>query len=171
MHLAIREWVLLCILLGWWLISLLYQFRSPTVAAIRAHDIFHFIPNWRLFAPVPTRRDYRLEYRLMTSDGTASGWSRIVLVSERRTWWIVWHPQKRVRKASNTAIKRIVRKTKSGSLSTSNCLSHGQILRLLQNSPLSAGAQRIQFRILTSQDYAQDQSLRLVFTSSWHPRR
>lgn len=170
MHLAIREWILMTVLFGWWLISLMNQFRHPAIATIRPHDLFHLIPNWRFFAPSPARRDYHLEYRLMTSTARITKWRRVILLPERRTWRFLWHPKKRVRKAFNTAVRRITRKMRSGQTDVSTCVSYLQILHLLQHSELAGKSRRLQFRIVSAQDYAQDQRVRLVFISSWHAR-
>jgi hypothetical protein len=170
MHLAITEWILAAVLFGWGLISLLNQFRHPATAGIRRHDLFRLTPSWRLFAPVPARRDYHLEYRLMTSAAEVTHWQRVILSPERRTWRFLWNPKKRPRKAFYSAVKRITRGVRSGQTDVSNSMSYLQILHLLQHSELAGKSRRLQFRIISAQDYARDQKRRIVFISSWHAR-
>jgi hypothetical protein len=170
-HLAIKEWVLLAVLLGWFLASVLNQFKHPWIAALKPRDLFHLIPNWRFFAPIPARRDYHLEYRLMTNTARVTRWQRVTLLPDQRNWWVIWNPRKRVRKSFNTAVRRIVRRLRSGYSAAATSVSYLQILHYLEHADFSAKSRRVQFRIVTCQDFAGDPRLRLVFTSSWHVRR
>jgi hypothetical protein len=153
----------------WWLLSVASQFRLPVVQRMKQRDVFHLIPNWRFFAPVPARRDYNLEYRFLDQHGRITRWTRAPLIGARTTLCLVWYPAKRIRKAFNTSVRRLTRRmSKDGRDAAAHSLAYLGMLNYLQHLEALAGTRALQFRILTSQDFAAHPRPRLVFTSDWH---
>lgn len=162
------EAVLCGIFFSWWVLSAAGQSKARMMSTIRSYDLFHLIPNCRFFAPVPARRDYHLEYRTRTENGCHSRWQRVVLLDERRWWTSFWNPKKRLRKAFNTAVRRIARNRKNwGDKSAKQSLSYIQLL-IFVTKMVSGQAGDVQFRILSASDFAEEPSLRLNFISDWH---
>src|SRR6266568_2610173 len=106
MDMNFADAALLCFFIGWWLVSLVAQWKHERLTAIRSKDLLHLLPNWRFFAPVPARRDYHLEYRLRTVGSQLSRWTRIQILPRRTNRCVLWYPEKRQRKAFNTLIRR-----------------------------------------------------------------
>lgn len=155
----------------WWVISALGQRKSPRVSAIKANDVLHLIPNWRFFAPSPARRDYYLEYRLKTLESETPRWRRVMLSCDRSFWCIVWNPEKRIRKAFTTSVRRITRLMRAhGFEVAARSLAYMHLLNYLQNRQAAAKGNQLQFRIVAAQDFADEVRISLVFTSSWHVR-
>lgn len=153
----------------WWIISVAGQWKGPRVSAIKAKDVLHLIPNWRFFAPSPARRDYHLEYRLKTAESQTTGWKRPKLTRNRSYWCMIWNPQKRIRKAFSTSVRRIAGHMRTqGFDGAARGLAYMHLLNYLQHRPAAAKGRQLQFRIVASQDFADDVRTRLVFTSSWH---
>jgi hypothetical protein len=163
------EAVLGGVFFGWWALSIGGQSKARIMNKIRAYDLFHLIPNCRFFAPVPACRDYHLEYRIRAQNGEHSRWERIVLLEERCWWTSFWNPRKRLRKAFNTAVRRIARSRKDwGDRSASQSLSYIQLLIFVTKMAAGHYQNHVQFRILSSSDFAEEPSLRLNFISDWH---
>jgi hypothetical protein len=155
----------------WWVISALGQRKCPRVSRIKANDVLHLIPSWRFFAPSPVRRDYHLEYRLKTLESETTRWRRIKFGCDRSFWCTVWNPQKRVRKAFTTSVRRITRLMRAyGFEVAARSLAYLHLLNYLQNRPAASKGSQLQFRIVATQDYADEVRSSLVFTSSWHLR-
>jgi hypothetical protein len=139
------------------------------MAKLKSKDALHLVPNWRFFAPVPARRDYHLEYRVKTTDLQITRWKRIAFYKERTLLSLVWYPDKRFRKAFNTSVRRITRSVRDHGFETAaRSLSYMHLLNYLQARHLAKSARQLQYRIVSSQDFADDPRIRLVFTSSWH---
>jgi len=155
----------------WWVISAVGQRKGPDVSAIKAKDILHLIPSWRFFAPSPARRDYHLEYRLKTFESEITHWRRVMLSCDRSLWCMVWNPQKRIRKAFTTSVRRITRLMRAhGFEVAARSLAYMHLLNYLQNRHAAAKGNQLQFRIVAAQDFADEVRISLVFTSSWHVR-
>lgn len=154
---------------SWWVISAAGQGKGPRISAIKTNDLLHLIPNWRFFAPSPARRDYHLEYRLKTFESETTLWRRVKLSSDRSIRCMVWNPEKRVRKAFTTSVRRITRhKRMHGFDGAARSLAYMHLLNYLQNRQASAKGRQLQFRIVASQDFADEVKTSLVFASSWH---
>jgi hypothetical protein len=165
----LEEIAVIVMLSVWWIVSLLNQFKDSWTSRFRSSDIFHFLPNWRFFAPVPARRDYHLEYRTRSSKGVVSKYQRMMLLEERSWLTTIWHPRKRLRKTFNTSIRRILCcRTRFGEAASLRCVAYLQLLNYLENSVASDTETAFQFRIITSIDYADDPTIRLALLSDWH---
>jgi hypothetical protein len=153
----------------WWAVSVFSQLKNPTVTKLKSKDIFHLLPNWRLFAPVPSRRDYHLEYRYKDDATALTRWKRMNVLSLRNPWQAVWNPRKRLRKAFNTSVRRIARCQRLyGYHAASKSLAYLHLLNYLEHHAFRRNARLLQFRIISAQDYDPSVSTRLVFLSSWH---
>lgn len=163
------EGALIILFAGWWLVSLGGQFKGSAITSLRSKDLLHLIPNWRFFAPVPARKDYHLEVRWTSGQKRVSRWSRVDILPPRhplRT--MLWHPEKRVRKAFNTAVRRITRVLReSGRHRATRSLSYLLMLNFLEHR-CDPDARTIQFRVVSCQDFAETPVVRLVFLSDWH---
>jgi len=165
----VAEIAVVGLLSAWWVISFLSQFKDGPVSRFRSHDVFHLLPNWRFFAPVPARRDYHLEYRTRCAKGVVSKYQRVIFLQERNWLTTFWHPRKRLRKSFNTSIRRILRcKARFGETASLRCLAYLHLLNYLENSVTRNTERAFQFRIITSADYADDPTIRLVLRSDWH---
>src|ERR1700733_14202562 len=96
----------------WLLLTFIAQTSPKKIIRLRSKDVFHLIPNWRFFAPVPARKDYHLEYREQDARFETTKWNRIMFSPPRTAWCILWYPQKRYRKAFNTCVRRIIKMQK-----------------------------------------------------------
>ena len=165
-------WALLGLFAAWWLLSLLGQSKTRHIARVRAFDLFHLIPSCRFFAPRPSCRDYHLEYRLRGPSGLECRWRRIVLAGERSWISVLWHPDKRTRKALSTIVRQLSRYlSRWGDQSTRQSLPYLRLLLFVENNISAQTGEALQFRILSSADYAQDCRVRLTFKSDWHSMR
>jgi hypothetical protein len=153
----------------WIFLSIVSQFQLAWIQSLKTRDVFHLIPNWRFFAPIPARRDYHLEYRTKGVLLPATRWSRIDLVSRRRYWCAVWNPAKRIRKSFNTQVRRLTRSLATGDRAiAARSLAYLSLLNYLQHAVTHDNIWLIQFRIVTCQDFSANSMVRLVFTSDWH---
>ncbi len=164
----IIEWCFAVLLFTWWILSFISQVNIH-VRKFFGKYIFHLIPNYRFFAPVPIRRDYHLEYRSLMPSLRVTKWSRVQLFSERTTLSVIWYPDKRLRKSFNTYVKRIIRvmavsKTKSASKS----VSYLHLVNFLLGKDEIKNSAGFQFRIVTLQTFDETSRPRLILTSDWH---
>jgi hypothetical protein len=166
---GVDELALTVVLGGWLVVSFISQFKCDWISRCRCRDVFHVLPNWRFFAPVPARRDYHLEYRTRSSGGVISRYQRVYLLRERNWLTTFWHPRKRLRKSFNTSIRRILRcKARFGESASLRCVAYLHLLNYLENSIAERTESAFQFRIITSADYAEDPKIRLALLSDWH---
>jgi hypothetical protein len=153
----------------WWILSLCGQFKTDLVSRLRRQDIFHLIPSWRFFAPVPARRDYHLEYRTRSRDGRISRYQRVEFLRARNWITTLWNPRKRLRKAFNTSVRRIVKcRSRFGEAAALRCVAYLRTLHYLQTVLADKQSYALQFRIVSAADFADDPCLRLTFRSDWH---
>lgn len=165
----IEEVALISLLILWWIVSLLGQVKTPFMSRLRSRDVFHLIPTWRFFAPVPARRDYHVEYRTMSRKGRISRYARVPMTSSRTWLSTVWNPGKRRRKSFNTSVRRIVRcRSRFGEAAAFRCVAYLQLLNHLQGLCLDASDRALQFHIISAADFADDPGVRLVLQSDWH---
>ena len=164
-----EEIIFILVLAVWLVTSLCAQFKTGFMSRLRGQDLFHLIPNWRFFAPVPARRDYHLEYRTRSREGRVSRYERIELLRERDWVTTVWNPRKRLRKAFNTSVRRIVRcRLRFGETSSLRCVAYLRLLNYLQGIATDSNGYALQFRIVSAADFADDPRPRLTFRSDWH---
>ncbi len=154
---------------GWFLLSFLAQSKSKYINRWKSKDLFKLIPNWRFFAPVPVRTDYHLEYRLLSRDHKKSPWEKAVPLQPRKNWCFLWYPEKRYRKALNTAINQLKRISQtSGYRPAANSYAYLGILYFLQELNHPTDAHALQFRVISKQDFAENSIFNLIFRSRWH---
>jgi hypothetical protein len=164
-----EEVIFILLLTIWWVISLCGQCKSGFMTRLRAQDVFHLIPNWRFFAPVPARRDYHLEYRTRSRAGRISSYRRIEFLRERDWVTTLWNPSKRLRKAFNTSVRRIVRcRSRFGERASLRCVAYLRLLNYLQSITADPNGYALQFRIVSAADFASDPRIQLTFRSEWH---
>jgi hypothetical protein len=161
--------VLLSLFVAWWLLSIICQWKTHSIERIRAFDFLHLIPSCRFFAPRPSGRDYHLEYRLRDAAGREDRWRRMQLAGDR--YWVttLWHPDKRMRKGFGATVRYLLQyRTKWGDETARRSLPYLRLLMLVDNQATALKGEAIQFRILSSQDFALDCRVRLTFKSDWH---
>ena len=159
----------LAVLSVWWLISLISNWKYEKMKKFRSKDIFHLIPNYRFFAPVPAKKDYHLEYRIQTKASEYSKWKRIEFLSSRNFLSTFWYPDKRLRKSFNTSVRRITKMLSEYDYeTTARSNSYLHLLNYLQNRNTAKNSKALQFRIVSQQDFAYNSKPKLVFTSDWH---
>jgi hypothetical protein len=169
MNLTLIDWLLLAVFVGWWTISLFGQLKQPQVSAIKSKDLLHLIPSWRFFAPVPVRRDFHIEYRLRAQNSDLTRWMRIPLSAEKDFLCALWNPGKRLRKAFSTSVRRLTGTLRqNGYYAAATSLAYLHLLYYVQHITANTEGRALQFRIISCQDLAHDQHVRLIFTSSWH---
>ncbi len=87
-------------LAGWFAATVLSQHPNPTLDRLRRYDRFSMlIPNWRFFAPNPSRHDYHLLYRTLSTSGGQSQWRPASEITGRTWTQAVWFPRRRESKA------------------------------------------------------------------------
>jgi hypothetical protein len=161
--------LLIAIFAIWAFLSAASQFKVRWIRSLQTRDVFHLIPNWRFFAPVPARRDYHLEYRTKKGSRNITRWKRIDLKYNRGRWCAVWNPNKRFRKSFNTQVRRLTRILSTGGrVAASHSLAYLTLLSYLQHMVDAQPNSVLQYRIVTCQDFAPKPILKLVFTSDWH---
>ncbi len=160
----------LIILFGsWWIICFLGQTKSFWANKLKSYDIFHFIPNWRFFAPNPILIDYHLEYRLMEKSDTKTNWVDPFYFPPKGVWCFLWYPLKRYRKTLNTSISKIKKiNSEFGFDVAVNSNSYLNLLNYLQNLEHPVLAYALQFRIIAKQDNNEEYQDKLIFVSNWH---
>ena len=164
-----EEVTFILLLAIWWAVSLCGQFKTGFMTRLRGRDVFHLIPNWRFFAPIPARRDYHLEYRTRSRVGRVSPYERIELLRERDWLSTLWNPSKRLRKAFNTSVRRIVKcRSRFGEAASLRCVAYLRLLNYVQSIVADANGYALQFRIVSARDFADDPCVRLTFRSDWH---
>jgi len=149
---SIIEWCFAVLLFTWWIFSFISQFNEK-IRKFFGKGIFHLIPNYRFFAPIPIRRDFHLEYRLI----------------KPTTLSVIWYPDKRMRKSFNTYVRRIIK-----TLSSSNPkgvkkgISYLHLVNFLLNRDAAKESHGIQFKIVSEQTFDELCKPRLVLISDWH---
>lgn len=163
------EYSFAILLLIWWILSFISQLNEK-VRKIFNRNIFHLIPNYRFFAPLPISRDYHLEYRVLKASSLRpTKWNRIQFYSERSTLSAIWYPDKRKRKAFNTYAKRIILLLRSYSIeSAKRSISYRHLLIYLQNISRGKNSVGLQFRIISERSLDKEPGQRLVLISDWH---
>ena len=165
---SIIEWCFAVLLFTWWIFSFISQFNEK-IRKFFGKGIFHLIPNYRFFAPIPIRRDFHLEYRLIKPSLRTTEWTRIKFFSERTTLSVIWYPDKRMRKSFNTYVRRIIK-----TLSSSNPkgvkkgISYLHLVNFLLNRDAAKESHGIQFKIVSEQTFDELCKPRLVLISDWH---
>lgn len=87
----------LCILVflgGWLLVSIPNQFTNRLGAWVTRINPFGFVPKWTFFAPIPGTFNYRLIYRDLYQDGSATQWLEVEWCAGRRWFHAFWHPRR-----------------------------------------------------------------------------
>lgn len=171
MNVTIADIVIGSVFAVWLLVSIAGQWKFALMSRLRTVDFLHLIPNWRFFAPRPSRRDYHLDFRVQIGPKQTTRWTRLPMNAQRRLTSTIWYPEKRVRKTFNTAVRRIIRRLRaSGPDAVAQSLAYLQLLHYVQNHPELPEGCWTQFRIVSSQDYAVDTRPRTAFVSPWHQR-
>lgn len=156
------------ILFIWWICSCISQFNEK-IRKVFGQGIFHLIPNYRFFAPVPIRRDFHLEYRIIKPSLRTSEWHRVPFFPERTMLSVLWYPEKRTRKSFNTYVRRIIRLLHSANpKAVPRSISYRHILNYLQDKNTEINSRGIQFKILSEQTFDKTSKPRLVLISDWH---
>ncbi len=86
-------------------------------------------------------------------------------------YWVttLWHPDKRMRKGFGATVRYLLQyRTKWGDETARRSLPYLRLLMLVDNQATALKGEAIQFRILSSQDFALDCRVRLTFKSDWH---
>jgi hypothetical protein len=162
---------LLSLFAAWWLLSIICQWKFQGIERLRTFDLLHLIPSCRFFAPRPSGRDYHIEYRLRDAAGREEGWRRIHLAGDRSWGSTLWHPDKRMRKGFGTTVRHLLQyRTKWGDETARRSLPYLRLLMFVDNKTTAFKGEAIQFRVLSSQDFALDCRVRLTFKSDWHAK-
>jgi len=164
----ISEWCFAILLFTWWIFSFISQFNDK-IRKFFGQGMFHLIPNYRFFAPIPIRRDFHLEYRLIKPSLRTTAWTRIHFFSERTALSILWYPDKRMRKSFNTYVRRIIRiLSSSNPKAVSKTTSYRHIVNYLQNNEAAINSKGFQFKIVSEQTFDKTAKSRVVLLSDWH---
>jgi len=156
------------LLLIWWVCSCISQYNEK-IRKIFGQGILHLIPNYRFFAPVPIRRDFHLEYRLIKPSLKTTEWKRISFFSERTVLSVLWYPDKRTRKSFNTYVRRIIKLQHSQSpRAIPRSISYRHLLNYLQDKNNDVNSRGMQFKIVSEQTFDTASKPRLVLISDWH---
>jgi hypothetical protein len=164
----IIEWCFAVVLFIWGICSFISQFNEKIRKSF-GRGLFHLIPNYRFFAPVPIRRDFHLEYRLIKPSLRTTEWRRIQFFSGRTALAILWYPDKRMRKSFNTYVRRIIRTLASSNpKGVKKAVSYLHLVNYLQNRDAVRNSPGFQFRIVSEQTFDEMTRPRLVLISDWH---
>ncbi|HEY8928347.1 MAG TPA: hypothetical protein VIM55_04100 [Mucilaginibacter sp.] len=165
---SIIEWCFGGLLFIWWICSIISQFNEK-IRKVFGMGIFHLIPNYRFFAPVPIRRDFHLEYRIMDPSVGTTAWSRVRFFEERNMLSALWYPDKRMRKAFNTYVRRIIRILHSTNpKAVTKTTSYRHIANYIENSDQARNSNGFQFKIVSEQTFDKTAPRRQVLISEWH---
>ncbi|WP_416974461.1 hypothetical protein [Streptomyces sp. 4F14] len=80
-------------------VTLAGQHPTEQFCRFRMRDTLGLIPNWRFFAPNPSKHDHHFLYRTVGADGTAAPWEDASGIERRRPAHLVWFPTRRADKA------------------------------------------------------------------------
>jgi len=164
----IIEWCFGILLFTWWIFSFISQFNDK-IRKFFGQGIFHLIPNYRFFAPVPIRRDFHLEYRLIKPSLRTTEWRRIQFFAERTALSVLWYPDKRMRKSFNTYVRRIIRLLRSSNpKAVPKSTSYLHLVTYLLNRDPAQSSRGLQFKIVSEQTFDKMSKPRVVLVSDWH---
>ncbi|SFT08889.1 hypothetical protein SAMN04487890_11069 [Mucilaginibacter polytrichastri] len=165
----IADYILILIFSYWFILSACAQAKLSFVGKWHPNDWFRLIPNWRFFAPLPIRNDFRLEYRYLLASGIKTQWATCLTLPERKIWCTIWYPEKRQRKALTTALNRIKKTYESSGLNrAAKTNSYLCILNYLQHLETPRDCKCIKFRAVFTQDFNPNATNKVVFYSHWH---
>lgn len=162
------EYILAAVFLVWWILSFISQLNTKVRKKFN-RQIFHLIPNYRFFAPLPISRDYHLEYRVLSRHLRPTKWKRVEFYGERSLFSTLWYPDKRKRKCFNTYAKRIIRVIRAyNKKAAKRSISYKHLVTYLQNLNEGKNSVGLQFRIISERSNDVDREARLVLASDWH---
>jgi hypothetical protein len=105
---GVYEGIVALIFAGWFIVSVLNQFRFGWFNRIRRADRFSLLPAWTFFAPNPGQSDYHLVYRDRRADGSLTGWREVPITVPRKPYSFIWNPWKRSRKVLSDMVGTVI---------------------------------------------------------------
>src|ERR1044071_2289922 len=97
-HLTAADALVVAFLIVWFLCCLAAQCSERARNRLYRLDWFHLIPNWRLFAPRPLRRDPLFFRRFQLRHGPRTAWEAVDEGVARPRFASLWYPQARIKK-------------------------------------------------------------------------
>ena len=159
------------IFLSWFILTIINQFNYKWVQKVKKFDVFHLLPRWTFFAPNPGTSDYHFVFRLMDVNNNVSSFTEIPLYGNRNFLSAFWNSNKRVKKALADLVMDLNRQCVSKEINEENIkisFSYIALLNFLSNVPKSTNTKSIQFAILKSQGFIDDEIPSLIICSEFH---
>jgi len=150
--------------LTWGLLSFLSQGNDRLRKRFKSLDPLGLIPNYRFFCPDPIRTDYHLYYRLRATDSQVGDWREITIGKRSRVFGFLWNPLKRDRKIFYKTVKVL----RTGGKRKEQENTYLALLQWVGEKNTRSGAEAVQFRITSKQDFAREGPEREVHLSGFH---
>jgi hypothetical protein len=163
---------LYALLLSWAGLTVAKQFRKTPRFLTRVDPINTAIPVTTFFAPNPGKTDIHILKRDKMSDGAVTEWEEIPLIERRSLRHMLWHPSRRVEKLLPDAVSELTQVALDEQrieylqltipyLSLLNFVTH--------SCPHPEGAREVQFLIVSSAGFEENEEPRTLFASDFHP--
>ncbi|WP_128380537.1 DUF5819 family protein [Streptomyces cavernae] len=156
------------------LLTLAGQHPHQDCNRVRARDIFSLLPNWRFFAPNPAVYDYHFLYRTVDSDGTASTWTDISGIEDRKPTHLVWFPTRRADKSVFDACQEILQLLDQGFGAAARTPGYRLVTARVRDRIAARGeetgeARGFQFALASGTGYDLRHKPQLLFVSPYVP--
>lgn len=176
---SVAEAALIVFFAVWLVLSVLSQFSTDRLNALKRLDVFQILPIWTFFAPNPGHSDYHVIGRDRLSDGTTTAWRDVLPIPQQGALSAVWNPRKRRTKvvvdAVATLVEMVGRAKKEGRVPESlerGLLLSGPYLVLLNIVAHVAkhhpDAAAFQFAVVERQGFGRDATPTPLVMSPFH---
>lgn len=153
------------VLLGWFALSVAYQFPAIAKRIPGGGVLAELLPNWSFFAPEPSAADFRLAIRSYCDDAW-SAWEELPVLS-RTIVRPLWNPDKFEAKALSDIVSFLIDEQSHGSETIAVSWPYMVLLRH-STDRAPADAVEIQFAIVRTFGFGSSRSIEAVFLSHRH---
>jgi hypothetical protein len=163
---------LYALLLTWAGLTVAKQFRKTPKFLSRIDPINTAIPVTTFFAPNPGKTDIHLLKREKLADGAVTEWSEYPLIERRSLRHMLCHPSRRVEKLLPDAVSELtqVALDEKRIEYLQLTIPYLSLLNFVTNScEHPDGTREVQFLIVSSAGFEEDEEPRTLFASDFHP--
>lgn len=144
---------------------------GPIHLALTKFDRLGILPNYSFFAPTPMVNDYRLVYRIVADDESASEWHELPVCGDARPTRALFNPLKYYNKAFIDGCNFILQEYAALENKRYIQLSDyyiGMLRLIAQLVPAERAGMRIRFAVVSSENPGELRIKQVIFVSMPH---
>jgi hypothetical protein len=161
--------LLIAFLAIWFILCVLAQMSEGVRRRLYRWDLFHLLPNWRLFAPRPMRRDSIYFRRFRLEGGNQTNWQQLDERVGHPYLAAIWNPGARMKKILIDLSRSFMAgRSDEERFYGMSSPSYIAVLWHFSHDGAPRGANAVQFCIVSARDYDPDCKPAVVFCSPYH---